>query len=272
MGTPILDLRESARRDWSYSSNYVDGALRLIIVDDLLSPQDAIISVSEWRDVELSRAGEGIPKYAAISHSWAPSKEVERLSSIANRPLRIDIGNGKYHQISWHGLCQAAKAAKELKCDYLWLDLVCLHQTSDTDKKLQIKNMGYIYEKAEVVIIMPGGVAAAQGPEHPAPWITRAWTVQEASLCAKAYVLFLSPEPTHGYQYTVSSTGPQYYVTHVDSEIALSDLRALLSCRGPGLKISKTKIGSNVNTKMTFDVHCFGDDEAIITALEGVLR
>ena len=271
MGTQILHLRESDRRDWSYSSNHVDGALRLITVDDLLSPKNATISVSEWRKVDLSRNGEVIPKYAAISHSWAPSKEVERLSSIANRPLRIDIGNDKCHQIGWHGLCQAAKAARKLKCDHLWLDLVCLHQTSDTDKKLQIKNMGCIYEKAEAVIIMPGGVAAVQGPEHPAPWITRAWTLQEATLCPNAYVLILHPGPISGYEYEWGSTGPSYSVTHVDDDIALSELPALLSCRGSGLTISKTKIGTQVTTKDSFVVHCFGDEDAVVTALEGVL-
>ncbi|RDW65848.1 uncharacterized protein DSM5745_09587 [Aspergillus mulundensis] len=97
--TVIQILHETDRKTWSYGSDYVDGALRLFRVDDLLS-QDSTIVLLEWRDLDVSQRGDGFPTYAAISHSWSPSVEVQKLSSIANRPLDIDIGQDAPHQIS----------------------------------------------------------------------------------------------------------------------------------------------------------------------------
>ena len=132
-----------------------------------------------------------MPKYAPISHVWKPSLEVEKISKDADRPLKIQIRNDELHEISWHGLVQAGHAAKHLGCNHLWLDLLCLDQVPSTDreKEMQVKNMGNIYEKAAAVIIMVGGVAAAQGIDKVTSWIDRAWTLQEATLCPNTHVL-----------------------------------------------------------------------------------
>ncbi|KAI1158094.1 hypothetical protein F5B18DRAFT_113950 [Nemania serpens] len=217
-----------------------------------------MIVLSEWRDLDLNKRGDKFPKYAAISHSWTPSTEVQRLSSIANRPLEIHVAQESPHQISWHGLCQAARAAHYLKCDFLWLDLICLNQTSPTDKKLQIQKMGNIYENAAAVVVMPGGVAAAQDAEYPAPWITRAWTLQEATLCANTHMFILHPDiPIHSF----ASSGPNYNIIHIEGDLALSPIRDLLSSRG----------GVILNSE-TFAAQCFGHDFALTSSLEGVLH
>ena len=64
------------------------------------------------------------------------------------------------HTINWLGLVQAAVAARAYRCDYLWLDLLCLNQVSTKDKKLQIYNMANIYRHSYMVVIMPGSVVA----------------------------------------------------------------------------------------------------------------
>lgn len=153
MGTQILELREAKNKLWSYTENFVAGALRLVSVQQLLSPDGCTISLLEWRDFDWAQHEQ--PSYAAISHVWQASEEVARISDSVNRPLVIDIGQGASHTISWHGLIQAAIAAQHLQCEYIWLDLVCLHQCSHLDKAKQIKNMGNIYKNATAVLVMP---------------------------------------------------------------------------------------------------------------------
>lgn len=272
-GTTIQILRESDRSDWTYGSNYVDGALRLLSVNDLLplSRKDGTIVLSEWRDLDLSQKSDKVPKYAAISHSWTPSAEVQKLTSIVNRPLNIDTGPDGPHEISWHGLCQAARAAQHLRCDFLWLDFVCVNQTSSTDKKLQVQNMGHVYSNAEAVIVMPGGVAAAQDAQKTAPWITRAWMLQEATLCPNTHVLILHPE-LHSWD-RVESTGPKFKVVSIEGNLAMSELAALLTCRSLPVTVNKQdRITKKVISAQEFSAGCFGDDEKISSALEGIVH
>jgi hypothetical protein len=183
---PILELKEASRQQWQYSTSYVAGAPRLVSVERLLDKSTPTIVLDEIHN--LNRISE-TPKYAAISHVWEPSNAVKRISDRINRPLEIEVGPERPHTISWHGLIQAARAAKHLRCDYLWLDFLCLHQLSKTDKALQIKNMKNIYQYAKVVLVMPGGVSAAQPQDKDASSINRAWTLQEATLNPNTYVL-----------------------------------------------------------------------------------
>lgn len=272
---PFQTLRESDGKDWSYGPGYVEGSLRLFRVDDLLltAPESAAVVLSEWRGIDQSNKNDAFPKYAAISHSWLLSPETKRLSSEANRPLNISLGDSAIHTISWHGLYQAARAAQHLQCDYMWLDLLCLHQGSAKDKKLQIQKMGHIYENAEAVIVMPGGVAAAQSLEEDAPWITRAWTLQEATLCAKTYVLVLYPAQDPRYHYILSCTWPQtrYDVKNIEGDLALSELKALI-CSLSGLSIEKVDktTGEHISRKQ-FEPKCLGHNNPNTTALRGLL-
>lgn len=268
-------IKESENRTWSYKSiTWEPGWLRLLPVSDLLKDDPTLI-LSEWRGLDITNPGKSfVPKYATISHSWAVSDEVQRLSEIADRPFRIDLGNDQYHTISWEGLVQAAKAAQHLGCDFLWLDLACVHQDSSEDKKLQIQHMGHVYQRSVAVIVMPGGVASAQGVGHSAPWITRAWTLQEATLSpSKVHVLIKEPRlDTTNYDYEFMTIGPTYRIDQVDDDLALSKLQDLLTCRKRGLEITKVNKSTKEKTRVPFIVRCFGADEALITALEGVLR
>lgn len=275
-GYTIQLIKERDNRDWTYASiDWKPGWLRLITVSDLLKDDNPTLILSEWRGLDITNPGHSfVPKYATISHSWAASDEVQRLSEIADRPLRIDLGGGKYHTISWEGLVQAAKAAQHLGCVFIWLDLTCVHQDSSEDKKLQIQHMGHVYQRSVAVIVMPGGVASAQGVGNSAPWITRAWTLQEATLSPdNVHVLIKEPRrDTTNYDYEFITTGPMYQIDQVDDDLALSKLQNLLSCRKRGLQITKVNKSTKEKTRVPFIVRCFGADESLITALEGVLR
>jgi Heterokaryon incompatibility protein (HET) len=185
-GKPLLYIGEGEQRSWKYGSQGADGALRLFSVEKLLaaarrdnSHETCSIDLYEWEQQSLAWPRDGVtqpkdkhknppgmPAYVAISHTWTPSEDVVKRSKRAERPLLIETGLSKPHEISWLGLVQAAIAAKVLKCDYLWLDLLCLDQLSNDDKKAQIMNMHRIYSNATAVVVMFGGVSAAQGVDQ----------------------------------------------------------------------------------------------------------
>jgi len=140
----------------------------------------------------------GMPCYAAVSHTWMQSEDVMEKGKVAGRPLWVqtrlqkvdgenenEMGEKEQnekqnevsgeerekgrkekepstHEISWLGLVQAATAADDLECEYLWLDLLCLNQVDSEDKMRQIANMHRIFANATAVVVMPGGLSAAQ--------------------------------------------------------------------------------------------------------------
>lgn len=144
---PKANLLKAAENDkalWSYRGKGTPGTLRLISVQCLLYSKNPRISLSEWHIPSVTHVGIRIenrdlpntPRYCAISHVWNASPGALERSERANRPLLVDLGESNVHKTSWLGLVQAATAAKWLECEYVWLDLLCLDQTSHEDKKL----------------------------------------------------------------------------------------------------------------------------------------
>jgi hypothetical protein len=183
---------EPGTTSFRYNS-YNPGSLRLIAREPLLFPESPMIDIIEWSNLKLETNPTNtrcLPRYAAISHVWKSSDEVNRIASEVNRPIQITIEDGRSaHEISWHGLIQAATAAKFWNCDYIWLDLLCVNQLASDDKCRQVQIMPEIYKNATAVLVMFGGCAAAQGLECPSEWINRAWTLQESTLNMNTFAL-----------------------------------------------------------------------------------
>jgi ankyrin repeat protein len=271
-GKSLLSLAEVERALWTYGKKGTDGALRLISVKKLLDSTNPVIDLLEWSKIEAwprddaARFGHEHPRqwprYAAISHVWEPSEDAARISNKANRPLHIDIGSLVPHTMSWLGLAQAATVAEAHRCKYLWLDLLCLNQGSHDDKKMQIKQMSKIYSNASMVIVMPGGVVAAQGFDKPSSWINRAWTFQEATLRWPIYVLV-----------NWSLPGSFSYFSRLNGNIAMASLRAIVEHpTGQSLGVSTLEAeGAIRQYELDSPLRCLGDDPYAISALASAL-
>jgi hypothetical protein len=98
-GISILELEESSRQRWQYSTNHTDGALRLLRVSPLLDKYNPTIVLDEFRDLQWGESFSK-PKYTAISHVWAQSSSVKRTAKRVNRPLPILIEGDNIHTIS----------------------------------------------------------------------------------------------------------------------------------------------------------------------------
>ena len=103
---------------------------------------------------------------------------------------------------------------------------------------------------------MPGGVAAAQRVDSPALWIDRAWTLQEAALCPRTYVLLLSLVPP-SVRVALSGTAEVTYMTQLrDSDLTIMDLRGLIGARHGSVKIETARTEEN-----EWGVGCLGNGE-----------
>lgn len=273
-----LRAAETDHAIWTYGTLGTNGAFRLISVAELLNKDNTEICLTEWYDLSFPRDGLGpslergappdTPRYCAISHVWQASEDVARRSKDGNRPLEIDLGNGRFHTISWLGLVQAAIAAESLDCEYIWLDLLCLDQTSPKDKALQIQNMARIYSNASSVVVMVGGIHAAQSLGTPSAWIHRAWTFQEATLCFQPQVLVQ-------WDYPGSFSGNGHLsIKKLRGKIALVALNELLELTSGKKFEAGTLITPKRDIEYELDLafHCLGTDQTAMVALQSSLR
>ncbi|KAJ7211926.1 hypothetical protein B0H12DRAFT_1061749 [Mycena haematopus] len=73
---------------------------------------------------------------------------------------------------------------------FVWLDRLCIMQTSKPDKMWQISKMNAIYKSCEMCCILPGGIRRLVRLEEETSWIHRGWTLQEAIVPEYATVLY----------------------------------------------------------------------------------
>ena len=87
--------------------------------------------------------------------------------------------------------------AASLACgaSYLWLDRLCIMQTSKQDKRWQIREMYRMYTFATVCVVIPGGLRFLVPFSEETQWIHRGWTLQEVVAPPSVAVLF---SWTHG--------------------------------------------------------------------------
>ncbi|KAL0568601.1 hypothetical protein V5O48_013389, partial [Marasmius crinis-equi] len=124
--------------------------------------------------------------YTTISYVWfglvAEPSQLEKEGSFrvfcglrSDGTLREDGG-----PISLKVLEHACRWASDSSSPYLWLDRLCILQTSKRDKAWQISRMYDIYADTEQSIVLPGGLQRLASVFDETSWADRAWTYQEA--------------------------------------------------------------------------------------------
>ena len=96
---------ESGTTSFRYGS-YNPGSLRLIAREPLLFPESPMIEIIEWSNLKLETNPTNTRyrlNYAAISHVWKSSHDVNRIASEVNRPIRITIEDGSAHETGGGG-------------------------------------------------------------------------------------------------------------------------------------------------------------------------
>lgn len=133
----------------------------------------------ELIEVPIQNLGHGSADYCALSHCW----------STEPRPMAITI-EGHNFNVPQH-IYDAFHVARKLAIGLIWVDFICIDQTSEVEWRHQASRMATIYRQAIWTIVCTPSRQAAyaknQAPETPtglwsaaealqkSPWMSRAW-------------------------------------------------------------------------------------------------
>lgn len=143
---------------------------RFILVSDFLS--HALLTVTSHPTLPSS-------PYAAVSYPWTglkphPTDESAFFRVALNHPAVPST------PLSLATIRTACLAARHHGADLLWIDQVCILQTSGEDKAWQVRRMFSLYQRCAVSLVLPGGLQRLAAHDEGTNWIERAWTLQEA--------------------------------------------------------------------------------------------
>ncbi|KAK7449704.1 hypothetical protein VKT23_013177 [Stygiomarasmius scandens] len=143
--------------------------------------ENKVLSVEEFIDFPHV-------EYTAISYVWR-GNGIESTSTNGKGTLTVK-GTEDADPIGLDVLDHACHASLSRGYNYLWLDRLCIIQTSREDKRWQIKQMHSVYQFCSLCIVLAGGVQRLVRLDEETSWIHRGWTLQEAVAPPVASVLF----------------------------------------------------------------------------------
>ncbi|KAI3616926.1 HET-domain-containing protein [Moniliophthora roreri] len=145
---------------------------RFRLIDCAKLVHEETLQVIEYPDTQ------GIP-YAVISYIWRGAIGPTAASFVKYGTFAVK-GAEDGDPVSVDVLLHVCKAALLKNIPLLWLDRLCIIQTSRDDKVWQIQQMYRIYAECAECFILPGGTRRLVRLEEPTMWIHRGWTLQEA--------------------------------------------------------------------------------------------
>ncbi|KAJ3129011.1 hypothetical protein HK098_002862 [Nowakowskiella sp. JEL0407] len=146
-----------------------------------------LYSLTEHRTIETS--SNECYEYAIVSHSWG-SVRGKKASNIS-WPTEV-MGDKELDMLT--------RLLLELNFEFVWVDVLCIDQSSMEDKMYETSRMCEYYSNASACLVFPKGmhsevdVSSIQLSDF--PWFGRLWTLQESWLpnqCIYVFSQFTNP-------------------------------------------------------------------------------
>ena len=161
----------------------------------------ALVDESVIRVVTLLTTDLSTISYSAISYPWRGNPADDVLASSfsvkgaeSGDPISLAVlRSACIASLSNDGARDEVGARPNPKlcvAPYLWLDRLCILQSSKQDKTWQIKYMFSLYKNCTQCLVLPGGLRRLVALDETTAWIQRAWTLQEALAPRASFVLF----------------------------------------------------------------------------------
>lgn len=152
---------------------------RYRLIDCLQLTQHQTLSIHEFAHFPDMR-------YAAISYVWRGNPVPEGYKG-AEFSIR---GAENADPIGIEVLTDTCMAALTEGSTHIWIDRLCIMQTSKDDKDWQIREMYHMYRSCASCIVFPAGLRRLVRLDEETGWIHRGWTLQEALAPCDIDVLF----------------------------------------------------------------------------------
>ncbi|OCH89261.1 hypothetical protein OBBRIDRAFT_778769 [Obba rivulosa] len=208
---PVLDISPAAT------------PCRFRLIDCVKYLRHRTLSICEFTEFPVPNCA-----YTAISYVWR-GNSVDDESTLG--PVFSVAGAEDGDPVSVNVLTHACTAALREKTNYIWLDRLCIIQTSKDDKQWQIRRMFEIYQRCALCLVFPGGIQRLVHIHEHTTWINRGWTLQEA--LAPPRVDVIHAWNLGGGMFYGAFRG---YITElVPGESAMTPLRTMLSLNNFGL-------------------------------------
>ncbi|KAI1466119.1 uncharacterized protein F4812DRAFT_97731 [Daldinia caldariorum] len=203
--------------------------------------------------------------YAAISYIWH-GNEFDPATAESDKGAFTVRGAKDGDQVGIDVIHHACSVAIQEGAQYLWLDRLCIIQTSRADKDWQIVQMYGIYLHCKACLVLPGGIRQLVAVEDETMWITRAWTLQEVMAPKRILVLFKWERGSGSWQ--GSKGGAKAIISEViPKESATTGLREILEASRYAETLDWTPAGSSAPTADDISVYITGDSMGVDTML-----
>ncbi|KAF4880426.1 Vegetative incompatibility protein HET-E-1 [Colletotrichum siamense] len=140
------------------------------------------------RTLELEEFfGEGVPKYAILSHTWVDGQEVT-FQEFLDQKARDKLG--------WTKIARTVRLALDDELEHVWIDTCCIDKTSSAELTEAINSMMSWYEHSQVCYTYLEDVRSGLGTDQEeeafrnSRWFTRGWTLQELLAPSKLVFVF----------------------------------------------------------------------------------
>ncbi|KAI0823461.1 hypothetical protein BC628DRAFT_1411509 [Trametes gibbosa] len=194
--------------------------------------------------------------YATVSYVWRGYPPKTPLTT--SRAEFTVKGAESGEPISIPLLAHICAAALQEGIELLWLDRLCIMQTSKEDKGWQIQQMYNVYQRCAVCFILPAGVNRLVTLDEDTAWIHRAWTLQEVLAPPRSLVLFAWK---HGSGSCSGATLGRIEDV-VPGKCAMADATDILLFSIEGKMSFKRDKAKDPTRRSSVSVHIFGDPAA----------
>jgi len=126
-----------------------------------------------------------VQKHSAISYVW------RGLPPLEPRGAEFNVRGAEHGDLVGIGMLRiACLAALGHACELVWLNRLCIIQTSYEDRSWQIGKMYSFYNSANPCLVFPGSLRRLAKVFAETSWIQREWTLQETTAPKKGYCVF----------------------------------------------------------------------------------
>lgn len=269
------------------SPTAIAGCIRL--VDCVALTKDKVLRIWEFPESPIEEwvFGDSLPKckYSAISYVWKGNPVVADTMASSNHagylmakgaedgdPISIDVLRSACLASLRHD--EGGRWRMISRAEYVWLDRLCIVQTSKVDKSLQIAQMYKIYKCCMQCLILSGGIQRLVSLEEETSWAHRAWTLQECLAPHMSVVLFSWTRGTGRVLGTsvfrlreVGGDTECAYARFVDVLRACIDGPMVFNACPMDSPLSKWRSPEIIAAGTTIDVRIFGKGQANLLAL-----